>query len=146
MRMGGWSETGLEPLLPSPAFAEDYAFFSMGLAELAINSPDPLWREKLEYFTDELIRLFLNETGDVSFCGNDAEQMPINIPAVQDGVLPSAAGACATLLIRSGKILGNEGFCREGRKIIERYRGITEKNPAACLTLIMAEEELTPLT
>jgi len=30
-----------------------------------------------------------------------------------------------------------------GRKIIERYRGITEKNPAACLSLIMAEEALS---
>lgn len=129
---------------PSPvaAFAEDYANFCYGLLELATNSHDPVWNEKLEYFVTELSRLFVNEIGDVSFCGIDAEKMPIDIPVIQDGVMPSTAGLCAVIFTKSGRILGNRLFVEKGEKIIERYRGVTERNPAACLTLIMAEEEL----
>lgn len=129
---------------PSPvtAFAEDYANFCFGLLELVTNSHDPVWSEKLDFFVTELSRLFVNEMGDVSFCGIDAEKMPLDIPVIQDGVMPSTAGLCAVIFARSGRILGNRLFVEKGKKIIERYRGVTERNPAACLTLIIAEEEL----
>jgi len=124
------------------AFAEDYASLIIALSELESVSHKPLWREKIVFFTSELARLFLSETGEVAFCGKDAEKMPINIPAVQDGVIPSTVSLCAIAFIRAGKVSVNSSFVEIGRKIIGRYRGITEKNPAACLSLIMAEEEL----
>jgi uncharacterized protein YyaL (SSP411 family) len=68
--------------------------------------------------------------------------MPLEIPAVQDGVLPSTAGQCALLLSRSARILGNNCYIGLGRKIIASYRGVMENNPSACLSLIMAEEQL----
>jgi len=41
-----------------------------------------------------------------------------------------------------GHVLNKADWIERGRRIIERYRGTTEKNPAACLSLLMAEEEL----
>jgi len=129
---------------PAPvyAFAEDYAFFCLGLADLVSVSAAPLWREKLEYFGRELLRLFLDAEGRVSFSGKDAEALPLSIPPLQDGVMPSAAGACATLFIRMGEIFADSSFTASAAAIIGNSRGITEKSPAACLTLIMAEEAL----
>lgn len=123
------------------AFAEDYAAFTTALAELAANDPEPLWEEKLAFFAGELVRLFINDTGDVFFCGTDTAQLPVNIPAIQDGVLPATAASCAASLIRAGKICRNSAFIETGKKVIGRYRGSVEKNPAACLSLIMTEEE-----
>lgn len=124
------------------AFAEDYAAFTTALAELAENSSEQLWEEKFAYFTNELSRLFVNEAGEVSFCGVDAGKLPLDIPAIQDGVLPSTVAACAAAFIRAGTICSSDSFTEKGRKIIGRYRGVSEKNPAACLSLIMAEEGL----
>jgi len=125
-----------------PAFAEDYATFISALIELSLCSQNPVWEEKLEFIGTELARLFVSETGEVAFCGIDAEKMPLNIPEVQDGVLPSTVAQTALTFIRLGRIQKNEALIETGRVIIERYRGVTEKNPAACLSLIMAEEEL----
>ena len=127
------------------AFAEDYAGLITAFCELAVVRHKPIWREKIDFFASELARLFVSENGDVAFCGKDAERMPIDIPAVQDGVIPSTAALCAIAFIRSGKVSRNSSFIEVGRKIIGRYRGVTEKNPAACLSLIMAEEELSKI-
>jgi uncharacterized protein YyaL (SSP411 family) len=125
-----------------PAFAEDYAAFTLALIELTACSQDPAWEEKLGFFGAELARLFVSDAGEVAFCGIDAEKMPLDIPAVQDGVLPSTVALTALAFIRLGRLQRNSSLIETGRKVIERYRGTTEKNPAACLSLIMAEEEL----
>ncbi len=127
---------------PVAAFAEDYACFCLGLTELANQNPDSLWKDRLEHFAHELSVHFVTDAGDVIFSGIDGHKLPQNIPAVQDGVMPSAAGLCAVVLIRAGLILDNRVFTEKGREIIGRYRGLTEQNPSACLTLIMAEEGL----
>jgi hypothetical protein len=127
---------------PVSAFAEDYAFFCLGLADLAAVSAEPLWSEKLNYFGRELRRLFLDKQGKLSFSGLDAEALPISIQPVQDGVMPSAAGACATLFIRMAGIFTDSSFATAAAEIIRNSRGMTEKSPAACLSLILAEEEL----
>lgn len=124
------------------AFAEDYATFITALAGLAAETSKPLWLERLVFFSEELSRLFVNESGEVAFCGVDAEKLPLDIQAVQDGVLPSTVASCAAAFIRAGTVGRNGLFIERGRKIVERYRGVTEKNPAACLSLIMAEEAL----
>lgn len=126
-----------------PAFAEDYAAFTAALHALAACNRNPLWTDKMEFFGAELARLFVNATGEVAFCGIDAEKMPLDIPPVQDGVLPSTAALTAVAFIRMGRISGKAVWSEQGRLIIERYRGVTEKNPAACLSLLMTEEELT---
>lgn len=123
-----------------PAFAEDYAAFITALAELAGNSSEQLWEDKTGFFTQEFIRLFVGEAADVSFCGVDGERLPLDVPAVQDGVLPATIALSAVACIRAGRICKKSEFIATGEMIIRRYRGIVEKNPAACLSLIMAEE------
>jgi uncharacterized protein YyaL (SSP411 family) len=127
---------------PTPAFAEDYAFFGLGLTDLARADPDPLWKENLSYFGGELRRLFIDAAGRVAFSGSDGEALPIEIPPLQDGVMPSTAGACATLLLRMGAIMEDESHTAVAAAILHNCRGVTEKSPAACLSLIMTEEEL----
>jgi len=132
----------LETQSTIPAYAEDYATLTTALAELAELSSEPLWSEKLDFFSNELSRLFVNKEGEVAFCGVDGEKLPLDIPIVQDGVLPATVALCAASFIRAGKICLNNEFIETGARIIRRYRGIVEKNPAACLSLIMAEEAL----
>ncbi len=125
-----------------PGFAEDYTFIGLGLADIVSTTDEPFWKETLEYFGNELVRLFIDATGKISFCGHDVENPPIDIPQVQDGVTPSTAGAAAVLLTRLGRITGKGDYRETAGKIIRRYRALTEKSPSACLSLIMAEEEL----
>jgi uncharacterized protein YyaL (SSP411 family) len=132
----------LESRSAIPAYAEDYAALTLALAELAATGSKQVWVEKLNFFANELNRLFINQAGVVSFCGVDSEKLPFDIPAVQDGVLPSSVALCAVSLLRAGKICHQSDLIEKGERIIRRYRGIVEKNPAACLSLIMAEETL----
>lgn len=127
---------------PVFAFAEDYAFFCLGLSDLLAVGADPLWHDKLEYFGNELIRLFINDQGKISFGGLDTEAMPIAIPPLQDGVMPSAAGACATLLLKMETIFADNTYAGVAAKVLGFSRGTVENSPTACLSLIMAEEGL----
>lgn len=127
---------------PVPGFVEDYAYFCSGLVELASNSHEPLWKERLSFFGSEMIRIFLSEDGMLATAGSDAEQLPVNVPSFHDGVTPSPAGVAASLLIRMGKLLADPSFTVAAKRIIVACRGECERNPVACLSLIMAEEEL----
>lgn len=133
----------LETPAPVPAFAEDYVFFCLGLADLLAADPEHLWRESLECFGRDLMRLFIDAEGCVSWCGCDTEGLPLRIPPLQDGVMPSTIGSCAILLLRMGEIFHEKSYQAVAADIIRRYRGVVEQNPAACLSLIMAEEQLS---
>ena len=128
---------------PIAAFAEDYACFCLGLAELAESGDASFtWRELLVRFGGELQRLFVAGDGSVASTGSDTERLPQAVPAGHDAILPSPAAATASVCIRMGKILGDPACTATAHRIISFYRGMTERNPTACLALIMAEEEL----
>lgn len=130
---------------PVPAFAEDYVYFCLGLADLQVADQDPVWREALERFGNDLLRLFIDGAGNVAWCGTDTESLPLQIAPVQDGVMPSTAGSCAILLLRMGALFDEERYTEAAAAVIRRYRGVVEQNPAACLSLIQAEELLSRL-
>ncbi len=125
------------------AFAEDYACFCLGLAELAeTESGGNLWREMLRHFGKEMQRLFVASDGTVSPSGQDSEPLPVNISPMYDAIIPSAAASIASACIRMEKILGDPDSMATARRIIHACRGVVERNPASCLGLVMAEEEL----
>lgn len=125
------------------AFAEDYACFCLGLAELAETSCDShRWREELRLFGMDLQRLFVDKDGTVHVAGRDSERLPVDIPPLYDSVTPSAAAVTAAVCIRMAKIFADPESAACARRIIQGCRGVMERNPAACLSLLITEKEL----
>jgi uncharacterized protein YyaL (SSP411 family) len=127
---------------PVKAFSEDYAYLCWGLLELYENGGGHHWLEKVADLAKDMIRLFINNDGKLTMCGIDSEQPPIDIPSCRDGVLPSPAGIAASVLMRLGRVMGDQSFTKAACNIVTAYRGETEQSPASCLRLIMTEEEL----
>ncbi len=127
---------------PVKAFAEDYAYLCWGLLELDENGGDRLWLEKAADLAREMVRLFLSGDGRLTTCGIDTEQLPIELPSCQDGVLPSPAGVAASVLMRLSRLKDEPFFTKAAHSIINAYHSEIERSPAACLWLIMTEEEL----
>lgn len=125
------------------AFAEDYAWFCLGLAELAENERGAhLWRDMLRHFGSDMQRLFVAPDGAVFPAGQDSESLPVTISPVYDAIIPSATASTVMACIRMGKILADPDATATARRIVRACRGAVERNPASCLALIMAEEEL----
>jgi uncharacterized protein YyaL (SSP411 family) len=128
---------------PIGAFAEDYACFCLGLSELASSGTDSrTWKEHLRYFGGELLRLFVERNGNLSAAGLDAERLPVPISTAYDAVIPSAAAITTDVFVRMWILLDDGEFTAVARRVIDATRGMVERNPAACLALLMAEESL----
>lgn len=84
-----------------PAFLEDYAFLAGGLLELYEATLEKSWLAEARTLTEELLRLFRDpDSGQFTFTGHDAEQMPARVSSDHDGVTPSALSRTAHLLYR----------------------------------------------
>lgn len=128
---------------PIAAFAEDYAAFCLGLAELAATGAGTTpWKDVLGNFGGQLQRLFVDADGKVSSAGQDSETLPVTIFSIHDAIIPSAVALTAMTCIRMGEILDDPESRVTALRIIRANRGVAERNPAACLALLMAEEEL----
>ena len=125
-----------------PAFAEDYAFFCLALARLAETADQDVWRKRLDYYVGEMVRLFVGNDGSVSWTGADGEKMPLELPPLQDNVMPGAVGSCAAALLQAGRILAAPDHAALAGKIVERYQGIMTRGPAGCLSLLQVAGQL----
>jgi uncharacterized protein YyaL (SSP411 family) len=77
---------------PIAAFAEDYACFCLGLAELAESGDASFsWKELLLRFGGELQRLFVAGDGSVASTGRDTERLPFSPPLLQQRHQPVSA-------------------------------------------------------
>ena len=114
-----------------PAFLEDYAFFCWGLLELhqARLAPEEL-QLALE-LTAAMERLFGDGAGGLFDIGSDAEEVLGRGRSLQDGAIPSGCSVAIGVLLRLGRVSGNQGMTARGLKLLALSLPEIERYPAA---------------
>jgi len=106
-----------------PGFAEDYAFLAWGAFELYQASWQPRFLEATQHWSDELLRLFGDDTGDVWECAADAEAVLGRGRNTVDGAIPAAGSLAALTLLRLGDLTGEPRWRSAGEKMLASRLG-----------------------
>lgn len=121
-----------------PAFLEDYAALIHGLLALHEATLEPRHREEARSLAHDMLRLFSGEGAGLYDTGRDAETVLLRGRETYDGVMPSGSGLAATVLIRLGRIAGEERFVEAGEEIVRAVMAGAGRQPAAHLQTITA--------
>ena len=124
-------------------FLEDYALFATGLVALHQATLDERHLAAALRLTREMLRLFGDPAGGL-LCdtGSDVEPPLIRTRGIADGVVPSGNAAAALLLIRLGRITGDEGLVARGEGIVAACAGSTARVPVNHLRMLAAADLL----
>jgi uncharacterized protein YyaL (SSP411 family) len=122
-----------------PAFLEDYAFYAWGLVELYEATLDAAHLDEALRLTREMLRLFgTPDRAGLFETGSDAEQLQVRTSAAYDGVIPSGNSVAAMVLVRLGRITGDDSLVREGEAILRAFMGGVVRQPVGYLHLLAA--------
>jgi uncharacterized protein YyaL (SSP411 family) len=122
-----------------PAFLEDYACLAWGLVELHQATLEPEYLAGAHELGEAMLRLFDGKPGEgLHETGRDGELLPVRPLSARDGVLPSANGMAAWLLLRLGRIMADERFLTAGEVILRAFMGDVSRQPVVSLNLLSA--------
>lgn len=122
-----------------PAFQEDYAFFILGLLDLYEASFEILWLEEALRLTEEMNRLFWDEShGGFFFTGSDAEALIARTKEYYDGAVPSGNSVAALGLLRLSRMLGRSDLEKLAEKGIASNSIQLMQYPVAYPQMMMA--------
>ena len=135
----------------TPAFLEDYACLAFGLVELFEASLDCTWLQEALQLADEMVVLFRDPSdGLFTSIGSDAEQMPVRVNNIHDGVLPSAVFLAAQVLIRLSHACNRPDLLDHAHVILSSYISDLERSTVSHLgalrTMAMLHTEPVTIT
>jgi len=125
---------------PSPikGFLDDYAFLAWGLLELyraGQHKPD---LQRAATLCQEALRLFSAADGRLTTAGSDADQLPLALPDLHDGVIPSALSILASNLLTLSTLTDDLNWQHEAQRLLHCYHANLQQNPTASLWLLQA--------
>jgi uncharacterized protein YyaL (SSP411 family) len=104
------------------AFAEDYAFLSWGLIELAQTTGDARWLEwALELTALETKRFFDPHDGGWFSTTGDDPSVLLRLKEDYDGAEPSSASVTVRNLLTLGHLVGDQKLVDQAGRTLERY-------------------------
>ncbi len=121
-----------------PGFQDDYAFFALSLLDLYEATFDIEWLEQSITLTEEMIRLFGDETGGFFFTGNDSETLIARTKEYYDGATPSGNSIAATLLLRLSRMTGQSQYEILAEKTINSNGASLQQYPVAYSQMLVA--------
>ena len=102
-----------------PATSDDYAYLIWGLIELYESTFEPGWLERALSLTDDMDRLFRDETeGGYFLTGSDVHDLPVRMKNTLDGALPAGNSVAAANLLRLSRLTGDGEMARRAQEIV----------------------------
>ncbi len=93
------------------AFLDDYSFYVSALIELYGSTLDEVYLQKAEEFTEEAVRLFMdNKNGGFFLSDLDSTELFINPKETYDGAIPSGNSVMAYNLVRLYRITEKDEY------------------------------------
>lgn len=126
------------------AYLDDYANFCNSLITLYESDFDSDWLDA----ADELIRIVVGKfydptEGGFFYVSEDHEELLTRNKDVQDSSVPSGNSMMATVLVRFGKLTGNEEYLEMAKRTIQLVSTAMERSPMAFGQMLVAHESLT---
>ena len=123
------------------AFLEDYAFLAWGYLELYQASQNPGDLDQAGSLCSTALELFSSADGRLRTAGSDAEQLPLALPDMHDGVIPGGASVMATNLSRLAEITGSETWKKAAGTLLQSYHANLQQAPVNSLWMLQALAE-----
>ncbi len=117
-------------------FIEDYSYLTWGLLELFKATGSAVYLAEAERFTRETLRLFQLPDNRLLFSGKDAEQMPLPLANIHDGVIPSGVSVFLRNMVMLAKETGEEEWLKTAEKTALVYEDSIIRNPVSSLFLV----------
>ncbi len=120
-------------------FLEDYAFFTLGLADLYEATFVRLYLEEARFFAHEMIRLFWdNENGGFFLSGSDAEELIAPSKELYDGAIPSGNSMAACALLKTGRLTHDLELEKKARESLDAFSAHLHQFPSGFPQMLMA--------
>ena len=122
-----------------PGFLEDYAFITMGLADLYEATYDPKWLAQAKRLVEQMIELFGDqEEGGFYQTSRDGQKLIIRSKSSYDGAVPSGNSMAALVLLRLGRMMMNDKFSASGEKVLRLCGAQMNTNPLSLTAMLAA--------
>ncbi|GAX88922.1 thioredoxin domain-containing protein [Effusibacillus lacus] len=122
-----------------PAYLDDYAFLIWGFLELYEADFDLKHMETALSLTEEVNRLFRDDTnGGYFFYGSDSEQLIARPKEIYDGAIPSGNSVMTLNLLRLARLTGNQQYEKLAERQFEAFSGNVKAYPPGYSHMLMA--------
>ncbi len=132
--MGSWSNGKAV----GKATADGYAAWIMGLLALAQAEPGTDWLAQAIRWQEAQNTLFLREDGGLTLTGEDAQELPAQQHATEDGPTPSGAAMTAENLLILHSVTGDSANKEVCKRLLEESWAMMEAQPMSHAALIAA--------
>ena len=113
-------------------FLDDHANVAHGLLELHVATGDPRWLREARRIADVAVDLFADdERGGFFLAPRDGEELATRAKDVDDDPLPSGNSMLASVLIRLGRIWGDDALVARGEGVLRLLAPAMERVPRA---------------
>jgi uncharacterized protein len=121
-----------EGRVSGPGFLDDHANVAHGLLELHVATGDPRWLHEAHRIAGVAIDLFADdERGGFFLAPHDGEALAARPKDVDDDPLPSGNSMLASVLIRLGRIWGDDALVGRGAGVLRLLAPAMERVPRA---------------
>ena len=122
-----------------PGFLEDQAAVADGLLSLYEATFAPRWLDGTRRLVVEMLRAFWDDVEGVFFdTASDQQPLVVRPQDVTDNAIPSGTSMAADVLLRAGRLLGEDSWLAIGRRVLERIGPTAAKAPQAFGRLLAA--------
>jgi hypothetical protein len=115
-----------------PGFLDDHANVAHGLLELHVATGDARWLHEAHRIAGLAVDLFVDEErGGFFLAPHDGEELAARAKDVDDDPLPSGNSMLASVLIRLGRLWGDDGLVARGEGVLRLLAPAMERVPRA---------------
>ena len=113
-------------------FLDDYANVAHGLLELHVATGDPRWLHEARRIAELAVELFGDEErGGFFLAPHDGERLATRAKDLDDDPTPSGNSMLASVLVRLGRIWGDEALVERGAGVLRLLAPAMERVPRA---------------
>jgi uncharacterized protein len=132
--------------LGGPGYLDDYACMAEACLTLYETTFEPRWLREATSLADELLGLFSDPDGGFYQTGADAEPLVVRPRELFDNAVPAGSSVAAEVLLRLGRLLGNERYEQAAMGALAVVQGLFARAPTGFgYALSAADFALSPV-
>ena len=120
------------------AYLDDYTFLADGFLDLYQVTRRARWLNAARRLMDTVIKRHSDQTGGLFFTSDDHENLLIRVKAPFDRATPSGNGVAARVLVRLGRVTGEERYRKLAELCFDTFLTLMDRDPQATQSLILA--------
>ena len=142
MQAGSLARSWRDGAVSGPAFLEDHACLANGLLALHRARPEGGWLDAARATLDAALARFWTEADGWVEATADGEGRFAAVGGVDDGAMPSGAGAVSLALVECARLSGEPRWAEAARRGLEHASGTVGERPTGSACSLMAARAL----